>query len=182
MVRKIQTSDKTKALFQPFYELKTAIEDKSRYLNDEEYKKMVDDCLSSFYGVDKLSPNRKMFNYHSIIFYIYHDIDSNMFFEKFINTFGNKISSCNKDHFLLEYLRKLRAPFDDEVMSEVDRVFSLVSSNSDTREKLLDSYTKIQHRLTYPNELLAAIEKLNLNKAVSYSDIDNEQPSKKRRL
>ena len=67
-------------------------------------------------------------------------------------------------------------------MSEVDRVFSLVSPDADTREKLLDSYAKIQHRLTYPNELLAAIEKLNLNKAVSYSDIDNEQPSKKRRL
>lgn len=182
MVKRIQTSEATKALFQPLYDLKLAIEDENKNINDEEYKKMVDNCLSSFYGEVKLSPNRKMFNYHSILFYIYYDIDSNLFFEKFMNTFADKITSCNKDHFLLEYLRKLRAPFNDEVMSEVDRIFSLVTQKSDTRETLLDCYSKIYHRVNYPNELLAAIEKLNINKDVDYSDIDNEQPAKKRRL
>ncbi|WP_336654383.1 hypothetical protein [Leclercia adecarboxylata] len=170
-------SDKTTRLFKPFLKLQKA---KKKLLTESQYIKLVDKCLSSFYGEEKLSPNRKMWNYSSIIVYIYYEIDSDLLFEKFTQSF--KITSKNRDDFLKHFLSKLKAPFTEKKKAEILRVFSLVNNRINTERKIIEIYKEVKDIVDDAEEMFAAIESMKIKADVKYSDIDNEQPIKKRRL
>lgn len=90
-------NEKTKDLFAPFFKLDDYLHNcKNKEKKDEQkYKELVDQCMSSFYGTGKLSINRPMQHNLGILCFIY-GIDGDRLFEVFIRTFIEKITKKKK--------------------------------------------------------------------------------------
>ncbi len=103
--RKYEASQETKELFKPFFDLQSyLIQKKGKRLNQKEYGKSVDTCISSFYGTKKLSVNRAMQHGSGILIFIY-ETDKNKLFEKFNDTFRKKITEGKRKSFMEWILR-----------------------------------------------------------------------------
>ena len=119
MRRKYEASQETKELFKPFFDLQSyLIEKKGKRLNQKEYGKSVDTCISSFYGTKKLSVNRAMQHGSGILIFIY-ETDKNNLFEKFNDTFRKKITEGKRKSFI-EWL--FRCKCEIEELERVSRI------------------------------------------------------------
>ncbi len=175
-MKRIQPSDNTKYLFAPFFDL-------SKYLNGSEpikkrkYKEMVDLCLSSFYGDNKLSANRQMYDGSGILYFI-SGIDNNLLLECFIRDFKKKITKKKRDSFLLQIYKV----FADKP-EEIGRIFKMFFENCYMAE-VVDFYNlKIDILECYDNcaSVQAYFQKEILkNTMLDNNDITNNDNIKKR--
>lgn len=93
--RKITASEKTKELFQPFFDLRSYLKGD---IEENEYIRLVGLCMSSF-GKGKLSVNRAMQTNKGILTFIW-EIDHNLLLSVFLKMYGNKITKPRLDKYL----------------------------------------------------------------------------------
>ncbi|EDU9594643.1 TPA: hypothetical protein R6P87_002580 [Klebsiella pneumoniae] len=148
-------NDKTKKLFKPFFELSDYLTGKLNvlgYTDYDLYLKLVDDCLSSFYGTEKLSVNRTMREYRTISIFIY-KIDPNMLFSCFCKSFHDNITGNNKELFMTYILCDAisnESDF-DKCINECLKAYSTITYTEKTHSDLLRLIVVLRNRKYIPD-------------------------------
>lgn len=115
---KITVSEKTKALFKPFFDV-SSYKEKKEGFEEEEYKRLVGLCFESM-GKGKLSINRPMVNGKGILTFIYRT-DKDLLLDEFINRFEKKITKKRYMDFLLFILDD-----DTKNIEKIEKMFTRI--------------------------------------------------------
>ena len=117
----------TKDLFAPFFKLKIFLNGCKDIYNtdDKKYKELVDECMSSFYGISKLSVNRPMQHNSGILCFIY-GIDKDKLFEAFINQFSKRITAKRRSNLIRWCCLELSQDCTLSEFGEIERVARII--------------------------------------------------------
>ncbi|ENZ2229892.1 hypothetical protein ACGG0V_004878 [Salmonella enterica] len=176
---KIEISEKTKSLFNPFFELRLCgIEDSERHAL------LVKQCLDSF-GKGKLSVNRPMADGFGILCFIF-DTDL-ILFSEFCVAFGKRITEYRKETFAKKYL-VFKNPKNEmeslKLMMGFEMLFNCDFYGCDYEEKVLSLMEKFNNEfgLVYEkNKHLVSMLNLNMERNFINNAVSSCEDSKKRK-